>query len=53
MPQRVGDDESEHEYDDRVSLHVDDDSELDGNLNTILGTNKESEDEFLILVWKA
>ena len=40
-----GDDESEHEYDDRVSLHADDDSELAGNLNNILGTNKESEDE--------
>ena len=39
------DDESEHEYDDRVSLHVDDDSELDGNLNNILGTNKESEED--------
>ena len=40
-----GSDESEHEYDDRVSLHADDDSELAGNLNNILGTNKESEDE--------
>ena len=40
-----GDDESEHEYDDRVSLHADDDSELAGNLNNILGTTKESEDE--------
>ena len=40
-----GGDESEHEYDDRVSLHADDDSELAGNLNNILGTNKESEDE--------
>ena len=39
------DDESKHEYDDRVSLHADDDSELAGNLNNILGTNKESEDE--------
>ena len=37
--------ESEHEYDDRVSLHADDDSELAGNLNNFLGTNKESEDE--------
>ena len=36
---------SEHEYDDRVSLHVDDDIELAGNLNNILGTNKESDDE--------
>ena len=40
-----GDDESEDEYDDRVSLHADDDSELAGNLNNILGTTKESEDE--------
>ena len=39
-----GDDESEDEYDDRVSLHADDDSELAGNLNNILETNKESED---------
>ena len=38
-----GDDESEH--DDRVSLHADDDRELARNLNNILGTNKESEDE--------
>ena len=30
---------------DRVSLHADDDSELAGNLNNILGTNKELEDE--------
>ena len=37
--------ELEKEYDDRVSLHADDDSELVGNLNNILGTNKESEDE--------
>ena len=36
--------ESKQEYDDRVSLHADDDSELAGNLNNILGTNKESED---------
>ena len=42
---RSGCDESEHEYDDRVSLHADDDSELAGNLNNILGTSKESEDE--------
>ena len=40
-----GDDESEQEYNDRVSLHADHDSELAGNLNNILGTNKESEDE--------
>ena len=40
-----GSDESEHEYDDRVSLHADDDSELAGNLNNILGTSKDSEDE--------
>ena len=40
-----GDDESEHKYDGRVSLHADDDSELPGNLNNILGTNKDSEDE--------
>ena len=40
-----GGDESGHEYDDRVSLHANDDSELVGNLNEILGTNKESEDE--------
>ena len=31
--------------DDRVSLHADDDSELAGILNNILGFNKESEDE--------
>ena len=42
---RSGCDESEHECDDRVSLHADDDSELAGNLNNILGTSKESEDE--------
>ena len=30
---------------DRVSLHADDDSELAGNLNNILGSNKELEDE--------
>ena len=29
----------------RVSLHVDDDNEVAGNLNDILKTNKESEDE--------
>ena len=40
-----GNDKSEYEYDDKVSLHADDDSELAGNLNNILGTNKESEDE--------
>ena len=40
-----GDDDSEHEYDDKVSLHIDGDSELAGSLNNILGTNKESEDE--------
>ena len=40
-----GSDESEHQYDDRVSLHADDDSELAGNLNNILGTSKESENE--------
>ena len=40
-----GDDESEHEHDDRVSLHADHDSEPAGNLNKILGINKESEDE--------
>ena len=34
MPERVG-----------VNLHADDDSELGGNLNNILGTNKESENE--------
>ena len=38
-----GDDESEHEYDD--SLHADDDNELAGKLNNILGTNKKLEDE--------
>ena len=37
--------ESDHEYDDRVSIHADDESELACNLNNILGTNKESEDE--------
>ena len=37
--------ESEHEYDDRVSLHADGDSELAGNINNNLGTNKESVDE--------
>ena len=40
-----GNDKSEYEYDDKVSLHADDDSELAGNLNNIWGTNKESEDE--------
>ena len=29
----------------RISLHVDDDNEVAGNLNDILKTNKESEDE--------
>ena len=33
------------EYDDRVSLHTNDDSELAGNVNNILGTNKESKVE--------
>ena len=37
--------ESEHKCDDRVTLHANDDSELAGNLNNILETNKESEDE--------
>ena len=37
--------ESEHEYDDRVSLNVDVDIQLAGNLNNILRTNKESQDE--------
>ena len=32
---------SEGEYDDRVSLHADDDAELAGNMNNALGTNKE------------
>ena len=36
--------ESEYQYD-RVSLHTEDDSELAGNLNNVLGTSKESEDE--------
>ena len=36
--------ESDHEYDDRVSPHANDDSELAGDSNNILGTNKESED---------
>ena len=36
---------SQHEYDDRVSLRADNDSELAGNLNNVLGTNEESEDE--------
>ena len=37
--------ESDHEYDDRVSPHANDDSELAGDPNNILGTNKESEDQ--------
>ena len=41
----MSDGESQHQYDGRVSLHADDDSELASNLNNILGTNKESEDE--------
>ena len=36
---------NQDEYDDRVSLHADDDSELAGNLSNISGTTKESEDE--------
>ena len=36
--------ESEHEYD-RVSLHAEDDIELAGNLNNVLGTSKKLEDE--------
>ena len=32
---------SEGEYDDRVTLHADDDAELAGNMNNVLGTNKE------------
>ena len=32
---------SEGEYDDRVSLHVDSDAELAGNMNNVLETNKE------------
>ena len=39
---KVSGGESEHEYDDRVSLHVDDDSKVAGNLNNTLGTSKES-----------
>ena len=42
---RMSDGGSQYEYDDRVSLHADYDSELAGNLKNILGTNKESEDE--------
>ena len=38
-------DESEYEYDHRVSPYADDYSKLAGSLNKILGTNKESEDE--------
>ena len=37
--------ESDHEYDDRVSIHANDESELACNLNNFLGTNKKSEDE--------
>ena len=42
---RMSDGESQHEYDDRVSLHADYDSELAGNRKNISGTNKESEDK--------
>ena len=42
---RSGGGDSEHKYDDRVNLDADDDSELADNLNNILGTSKESEDE--------
>ena len=45
-----GDDESEHEYDDRVSLHADDDSELAGNLNNILGPTRNQRMKILTLV---
>ena len=37
--------ESEQEYDDTAKLHADGDSKLAGNLNNILETNKEPEDE--------
>ena len=37
--------ESEHEYDDKVSLHEYGDTELAGNLNHIIQTNKESQDD--------
>ena len=45
MPETVRWWESEDEYDGRVSLYADNDSELAGNLNNILGINKELEDE--------
>ena len=37
--------ESEQEYDDTAKLHADGDSKLAGNLNNILETNKEPEEE--------
>ena len=37
--------ELEQEYDDTAKLHADGDSKLAGNLNNILETNKEPEDE--------
>ena len=37
--------ESKQGHDDKVSLHAGDDSELTGDLNSILGTNKESNNE--------
>ena len=46
-----GDDESEHEYDDRVSLHANDDSELAGNLNNILRTNKGLDRRWKFWLW--
>ena len=42
--------ESEHDYDDRVSFYADGDSELAGNLNNILGTNKFQRMNILTLV---
>ena len=41
----MSDIESEQEYDDTAKLHADGDSKLAGNLNNILETNKEPEDE--------
>ena len=43
---RSGGDESELEYDDRISFHVDDNSELADNLNNVLEINRESENEY-------
>ena len=42
--------ESKHEYDDRISLHADDDNELAGNLNKIYKPTRNQRMKILTLV---